>query len=708
MLRSTNNAANGPGTATINKWTLAAQKSLKVGEHKTMFQVKRELSTGVVKYDKYIAQGQYQGDWHENKRDGFGTQIFSSGDKYEGGWRNDKMHGKGTYWKFVPSKGGNATRPGTAVKGHLVKVYEGEYRDGKRGGAGRLYYSSLAAADEANAKFNANAKAAAASAAGSKDPADTTGRAPSGRSVAAAKANATSSAAGLKSTLGASLAAAGLGGETSSLSDRAGSLSDSLSRTNASRAGHGGSSSSTSGSGGGDAGSGGSGPEARDVYEGSFADDVPEGSGTLRFADGAMYTGQWHNGKRHGQGVLVLPNGDRYIGHWSNDLKHGPGRFLYFSRDRVYTGEWVADVARCGEMSAMTVEERASVSDTHILAAAAGGTLSALAATTAAAASAVAAQNTEAMRAKNIADGIEGAENWGDNFGENAMGYGSSGVAGGPSATLINGPSPNPVGLPSISLAAPDAVIGRAVMAARTEGGALATAGFPDALSSASPALGTNLNLFVGSGMSIAVGDLAGAGPIGPGGVVIQGGGSALGPNGSLADASLSQSEGGAGPGMGMGVGVGVGADGSIIAGSVASGASTTLPALYQIDASTIDLLPEEVNQLTSAFRSGDTLGNGRIPPDPAVLAGVLATLGIHATDEDVTALLKELISMEKEAAASSSAASGSAILQSVSRSGALPEAGPSGSISLDLPSTSEGGISFPVFAVCMARLREP
>jgi hypothetical protein len=715
MLRNTTNTAGNAIGTTINKWTLASEKSLKTGPHKTMFNVKRELSTGVLKYDIYRPQGTYAGDWHNNQRDGFGTQVFSNGDKYEGGWRNDKMHGKGTYWKFVPSKGGNETRPGTSIKGHLVKVYEGEYREGKRGGAGRLYYSSLAAAEEANAKFAANAKAAAASSAGSKDPADMAGRAPSGRSVAAAKANALSGTAGLKSTLGASLAAAGLGESSLAMSTgRGGSISgggsvhESASRASSDTAPRGsstagGSSSSSSSTSGGAA-------EARDVYEGSFSDDVPEGSGTLRYQDGAMYTGQWHNGKRHGQGVLILPNGDRYIGHWQNDMKHGPGRFLYFSRDRVYTGEWVADVARCGEMSGMTAEERASVSDTHILAAAAGGTLSALAATTAASASAVAAQSAEAARAKNIADGVEGAENWGDNFEEGTMGYGSSGVAGGPSATLINGPSPNPVAFPTLSLAAPDAVIGRAVMAARTEGGALSTAGFPDPLASASPALGTNMNLFVNMGMSLAVGDLAGAGPIGPGGVVIQGGGGALGPHGSLV-----ASDGGADAGGAGGVGVGFGADGSIIAGSIASGgASTTLPPLYHIDASTIELLPEEVSQLTAAFRSGDTLGNGRIPPDPAVLAGVLATLGIHATEEDVTALLKELITMEREAAASSSSASGSAILQSISRSGALPgggqisEAGPSGSISLDLPAASEGGISFPVFAVCMARLREP
>jgi hypothetical protein len=46
------------------------------------FAVKREkVDTEAVKLDRYVPQGSYAGDWHKDKRDGFGTQVFASGDK---------------------------------------------------------------------------------------------------------------------------------------------------------------------------------------------------------------------------------------------------------------------------------------------------------------------------------------------------------------------------------------------------------------------------------------------------------------------------------------------------------------------------------------------------------------------------------------------------------------------------------------------------
>lgn len=51
---------------------------------------------------------------------------------------------------------------------------------------------------------------------------------------------------------------------------------------------------------------------------------------------------------RSGLGVLTFVNGDRYEGHWLADKKEGPGRYFYSATRKVYTGEWVDDVAKCG------------------------------------------------------------------------------------------------------------------------------------------------------------------------------------------------------------------------------------------------------------------------------------------------------------------------------------------------------------------------
>ena len=51
---------------------------------------------------------------------------------------------------------------------------------------------------------------------------------------------------------------------------------------------------------------------------------------------------------RSGLGVITFVNGDRYEGHWLVDKKEGPGRYFYTATGKVYTGEWVDDVPKCG------------------------------------------------------------------------------------------------------------------------------------------------------------------------------------------------------------------------------------------------------------------------------------------------------------------------------------------------------------------------
>lgn len=113
-------------------------------------------------------------------------------------------------------------------------------------------------------------------------------------------------------------------------------------------------------------------------YEGGFVAGLRDGHGTQRYVDGSVYTGSWFRDRRHGQGTLTHANGDKYTGEspadagmcarsgaramrgratphhagaWAHDKKNGPGKYAYISRRRVYTGEWLDDVAKCGEMA---------------------------------------------------------------------------------------------------------------------------------------------------------------------------------------------------------------------------------------------------------------------------------------------------------------------------------------------------------------------
>lgn len=56
-------------------------------------------------------------------------------------------------------------------------------------------------------------------------------------------------------------------------------------------------------------------------YEGTFVSGLREGQGTLKYADGSVYHGQWFQDKRHGQGILITATGDRYIGTYSDVVR---------------------------------------------------------------------------------------------------------------------------------------------------------------------------------------------------------------------------------------------------------------------------------------------------------------------------------------------------------------------------------------------------
>lgn len=56
---------------------------------------------------------------------------------------------------------------------------------------------------------------------------------------------------------------------------------------------------------------------------------------------------------------MTLTNGDRFEGQWLNNKKEGQGRFFYAATRKVYEGEWVEDVAKCGTYSDATPADMA-------------------------------------------------------------------------------------------------------------------------------------------------------------------------------------------------------------------------------------------------------------------------------------------------------------------------------------------------------------
>eukprot|EP00964_Phaeocystis_antarctica_P076509 scaffold47308_cov61-Phaeocystis_antarctica.AAC.6 len=65
-----------------------------------------------------------------------------------------------------------------------------------------------------------------------------------------------------------------------------------------------------------------------------------EGQGTMVFASGDMYEGQWLAGEKHGQGKDTYAVGNMYEGEWVEGKQHGHGKYTFAIGD-MYEGEYV-------------------------------------------------------------------------------------------------------------------------------------------------------------------------------------------------------------------------------------------------------------------------------------------------------------------------------------------------------------------------------
>ena len=75
----------------------------------------------------------------------------------------------------------------------------------------------------------------------------------------------------------------------------------------------------------------------------SFGDECVEGDcvngkGTMVYATGHRYTGEFKNGVRHGEGVFLLPGNRKIVGVWvDNDVRQGK---FTGADGTIYEGEW--------------------------------------------------------------------------------------------------------------------------------------------------------------------------------------------------------------------------------------------------------------------------------------------------------------------------------------------------------------------------------
>ncbi|KAG8505483.1 MORN repeat-containing protein 1, partial [Galemys pyrenaicus] len=79
---------------------------------------------------------------------------------------------------------------------------------------------------------------------------------------------------------------------------------------------------------------------AGQVYRGSFHGGRRHGHGRMAFWNGDTFAGEWVQDQRHGHGVLSCADGSTYEGQWHCDVFSGQGRLTHCS-GATYHGLWV-------------------------------------------------------------------------------------------------------------------------------------------------------------------------------------------------------------------------------------------------------------------------------------------------------------------------------------------------------------------------------
>ncbi|MGD1857072.1 MAG: pentapeptide repeat-containing protein [Leptolyngbyaceae cyanobacterium] len=100
-------------------------------------------------------------------------------------------------------------------------------------------------------------------------------------------------------------------------------------------------------------------PNGTEFY-GAFEDGQPaSGRGTMVYANGNRYDGNYRNGQRNGCGTFAFANGRRYVGEFKDDLFSGRGMWEFANGDR-YIGDF--EFNRCNGEGVFLFADGTSVS----------------------------------------------------------------------------------------------------------------------------------------------------------------------------------------------------------------------------------------------------------------------------------------------------------------------------------------------------------
>jgi len=259
-------------------------------------QKKAEGVTVEKKKVKYSNGDEYEGDFVDGIRCGYGVYRYASGNYYEGEWENDKFSGHGVY-HFVSSG----------------ERYEGEWKAGQYSGYGEFYFKSGTVYKGYWSKDKKNGKGVMLFASGERYEGIFKDDKYSGHGV--------------------------MSFPTGTYYD--GEFEDDkycghgkFRYTNAEYDG-----------------------EWRDnqrhgqgilkfdngeYYKGAWQNDAYCGYGEFRYESGSIYRGEWRDNRTDGQGYFVYYNGDEYRGSFKDGAKDGYGVYR-FSSGSVYEGEWKND-----------------------------------------------------------------------------------------------------------------------------------------------------------------------------------------------------------------------------------------------------------------------------------------------------------------------------------------------------------------------------
>ncbi|KYO31431.1 MORN repeat-containing protein 1 isoform X1 [Alligator mississippiensis] len=76
------------------------------------------------------------------------------------------------------------------------------------------------------------------------------------------------------------------------------------------------------------------------IYQGSFHKNKKHGGGKMTFKNGDKYEGDWILDQRQGHGELHCADGSVYEGQWRNDMFNGQGTIIHCS-GVIYDGLWI-------------------------------------------------------------------------------------------------------------------------------------------------------------------------------------------------------------------------------------------------------------------------------------------------------------------------------------------------------------------------------